>query len=202
MKDPLDVEIDRSIKFVAFVAVIVPVAYMLWFWCFHKLPPSESPSAWGEFGDFIGGIVNPLIAYSAFYWLAKSVRLQKTELTETRKALEESQKAQEDQARSTLASTKLQFINIELEAINSQILAERAYVNQLLSQAKQHGIEYTVVTKLGKNEKLEDFLPSLNAEIDKLVSRRDRLIDKAKLISPDLDEQQPANTEETFVEKP
>ncbi len=202
MKDPLDVEIDRSIKFVAFIAVLVPAAYILWFWFIHKLPPSESPSAWGEFGDFIGGIVNPLIAYSAFYWLAKSVRLQKTELTETRKALEESQKAQEDQARSTLASTKLQFINIELEAINTQLLAERAYVNQLLSQAQHHGTQYTVVTKLGKNEKLEDFLPSLNAKIDDLVSRRNRLIEKAKSISPDLDEQQSANADKTLVEQP
>ena len=192
MKDTLDTEIDRSIKFVAIVAVLVPLVYMFWFCFIHKLPPSESPSAWGEFGDFIGGIVNPLIAFSAFYWLAKSVRLQKTELVETRKALEESKKAQEDQARSTLASTKLQFINIELESINSQLLAERAYVNLLINQAQINGIAFTVVTKLGKNEKLEDFLPSLNAVIDELASRRNLLIEKAKSISPDLDEQQPA----------
>ena len=192
MKDTLDTEIDRSIKFVASVAVLVPLVYMFWFWFIHKLPPSESPSAWGEFGDFIGGIVNPVIAFSAFYWLAKSVRLQKTELVETRKALEESQKAQEDQAKSTLASTKLQFINIELEAINFPLLAERAYVNLLINQAQIHGLESTVVTKLGKNEKLGDFLPSLNAVIDELASRRNLLIERAKSISPDLDEQQPA----------
>lgn len=176
----------RSIKFVSFVSVLVPVTYMLWFWFGHDFVASDSTSTWGEFGDFVGGVLNPVIAFSAFYWLAKSVELQKVELVETRKALVDSQKAQEDQAGSFLASTKLQFINIELEAINSQLLAERAYINQLLSQAQAYGMQYTVVTKMAKNEKLEDVLPRINSEISVLSEKRDLLIQQAKSIAPDL----------------
>ncbi len=137
-------------------------------------------------GDFIGGFLNPIIAFSAFYWLATSVLLQKTELADTRKSLEASQKAQEEQAKTFLTSTKLQYINIQLEATNSQILAERAYINQLIQQAQVHGVQYTVVTKFGLDEKLAKILPELNKELELLSSKRTQLMKQAEEIAPDI----------------
>ncbi|MGL4232790.1 MAG: putative phage abortive infection protein [Casimicrobium sp.] len=42
---------------------------------------------WGQFGDYIGGIMNPLIAFAALYALVVSIRIQRRELKDTRKEL-------------------------------------------------------------------------------------------------------------------
>jgi len=86
----LEKSIKRSLKLVTGTMALAMAGYFLWFFAYHSQPLSPNTSAWGEFGDFIGGLLNPLVAYSAFYWLTRSVLLQKEELLETRKALEES----------------------------------------------------------------------------------------------------------------
>jgi hypothetical protein len=52
---------------------------------------------WGTFGDYVGGILNPVIASFAFYLIAKTYELQKTELKATRGLLEVSTDAQKKQ---------------------------------------------------------------------------------------------------------
>jgi len=44
---------------------------------------SESNDKWGAFGDYVGGILNPIIAAFAFYLIAKTYELQKSESTKT-----------------------------------------------------------------------------------------------------------------------
>lgn len=44
----------------ALLAIIAPVAYYIH--DFHKLDRSSVPSDWGPFGDFFGGILNPIIS--------------------------------------------------------------------------------------------------------------------------------------------
>jgi hypothetical protein len=58
---------------------------------------SSDNQVWGTFGDYIGGILNPIIAAFAFYLIAKTYELQKRELVETRNLLEISTKAQKQQ---------------------------------------------------------------------------------------------------------
>ncbi len=41
---------------------------------------SEKNEVWGAFGDYFGGILNPVIAAFAFYLIAKTYELQKREL--------------------------------------------------------------------------------------------------------------------------
>ncbi|MEG8241300.1 hypothetical protein MKR66_16250 [Acinetobacter baumannii] len=48
---------------------------------------TEAAQHWGTVGDFFGGILNPIFALFAFYWLTYSVRLQIKELAETRNEL-------------------------------------------------------------------------------------------------------------------
>lgn len=82
-------EVTRSRKFVLGVAVVAPAAYGLWFFVINNSQLSTHTGDWGAFGDFVGGLVNPLVAFFAFYWLTKSVLIQKEELSETRCALVE-----------------------------------------------------------------------------------------------------------------
>lgn len=72
--------------------------YIVYFAVVLGQNPAKDADKWGQFGDFFGGILNPLVAFAAFYWLTQSVKLQKKELTETRKALEKAAEAQREQA--------------------------------------------------------------------------------------------------------
>ena len=73
------------------VGTCVIIAY---FWFFHSLPPASNPDKWGTFGDYFGGLMNPVVAFAAFYWLTQSVKLQKAELKETRDELRKAAEAQ------------------------------------------------------------------------------------------------------------
>lgn len=72
-------------------AICVVIAY---FGYFHSLPPASEPDKWGTFGDYFGGLMNPVVAFAAFYWLTQSVKLQKTALKETRDELNKATDAQ------------------------------------------------------------------------------------------------------------
>lgn len=70
------------------IAVILVVVYPIWFWGFNDLPPADKdPEPWGQFGDFIGGILNPLVALFALYWLTRSIGIQREELAATKQEL-------------------------------------------------------------------------------------------------------------------
>lgn len=64
---------------------------------FYHLPATESPGAWGTFGDYVGGLLNPLISALTLFVAISVWQLQKQELEETRKALEEQAKTAEQQ---------------------------------------------------------------------------------------------------------
>jgi hypothetical protein len=66
---------------------------------FQKLPANENPAAWGTFGDYMGDLLNPLISLFTLIVAMKVWGLQKTELLETRKAVEEQGKTAEQQRR-------------------------------------------------------------------------------------------------------
>lgn len=70
--------------------VALPLAYYLWWYVNAELPKNVTePSAWGSFGDFVGGLLNPIVAFLALFWLTRSIQIQRSELRETRLALDE-----------------------------------------------------------------------------------------------------------------
>ncbi|MFI3137853.1 MAG: hypothetical protein QX197_13845, partial [Methylococcaceae bacterium] len=105
------------------IAVAVVGFYMF---NFHKGLSVEN-EIWGTFGDYVGGILNPVIAGFAFYLIAETYKLQKKELEATRKLLQVSADAQKDQiklaaltARLNLNLTKISLLKTE----NFELLKE------------------------------------------------------------------------------
>lgn len=94
----LENAINRTKLFAIAFIIIIPAVYFIWFYFLNDQPLSKDSSMWGTFGDFIGGVLNPVVALLAFYWLTKSVLIQKTELAETQKILAETEKAQRNQS--------------------------------------------------------------------------------------------------------
>lgn len=64
---------------------------------FQQLPTTENPGAWGTFGDFLGGLLNPLVSTLTLFVAISVWRLQKVELEQTKQALEEQAKTAEQQ---------------------------------------------------------------------------------------------------------
>lgn len=80
-------------------AASLPIAYWVWFSLINNVEAAKTdPSRWGSFGDFIGGILNPVVAFLALFWLTRSIAIQREELRDTKIALEKSYEAQRQQA--------------------------------------------------------------------------------------------------------
>lgn len=73
------------------LGIIIVTAYFVYF---KEQPAATDPDKWGTFGDYFGGLMNPIVAFAAFYWLTQSVKLQKQELKETRDELRDAANAQ------------------------------------------------------------------------------------------------------------
>lgn len=66
---------------------------------FRAMPATENPAAWGTFGDFIGGLMNPLVSVLTLFVAISVWRLQKAELELTRSEMAQTKEAMEDQAK-------------------------------------------------------------------------------------------------------
>lgn len=109
------------------ICLIVLVVSVFYFANFHN-GLSEKNEVWRTFGDYFGGIVNPVIAAFAFYLIAKTYELQKRELEATRSLLEVSTDAQKNQIKLAALTAllnsnlmRIDRINLDLDRINKSI---------------------------------------------------------------------------------
>ena len=141
LPDPL-ADLDRSILrahlLVQFFALATLLSYVAWFWCVKRLPLADSGGTWGTFGDFIGGVLNPVVAYAAFYWLTQSVRLQKQELTETRLALRDAATSQAETAAHARMSVRLGALTALTNSIAAEVSAVRLQMQFVSDQVARN----------------------------------------------------------------
>lgn len=125
-------------------AMILAFSYFIYFSLILGQPASIDADKWGQFGDFFGGILNPIVAFAAFYWVRKSVLLQKKEMRETSQALADAARSQSLIVRqgrksvmisgyTALASaeqSRLDLANQKLESLKSEKLAVSRFKNE------------------------------------------------------------------------
>lgn len=109
-------------RWLTFFAAALIISYVAYFGLFLGQPRAVDSDKWGAFGDFFGGVLNPIVAFAAFYWLTQSVKLQKQELAETRAEL----------AKSADAQRQL----VENANLSLQVSATAALVNSVEGQLK------------------------------------------------------------------
>lgn len=175
-----------SVTVLAIIASVLLLAYTLWFFVYLGEPLSPTPSVWGAFGDYVGGILNPLVASFALYWLVTSVRLQKQELYETRLELTKAGKAQEKQARMQLFSSQISGWSVRLENILRDIQSVRDDLNFVRNSARDQvwcdirgrRINYTDAMEL--IESLEDRERLLNEMRETVDSKIKELLNEVE----------------------
>jgi uncharacterized membrane protein len=95
---------SRNISFIALIAGVLFFISTLSFYAFNffDTPISDDPNDWGVLGDFIGGLVNPLLGLVTIWLLTVSLRQNNQMLEQARKelkaTLEELKRGQEIQA--------------------------------------------------------------------------------------------------------
>lgn len=116
------------------IAVAVVLTYVVSLWHVHGLTATNDPSAWGQFGDYVGGLLNPLIAGLAFYWLTQSVQLQHKEMSETREALKQSAAAQDLQVEQAVKAAQINALHALLTSHNQEIAVLSDLENQAVNK--------------------------------------------------------------------
>ncbi|WP_421715687.1 putative phage abortive infection protein [Arcobacter arenosus] len=147
-------EFNKSLKvFIIIGAIFILCVLMFYLIKFSHLGISNDQAIWAQFGDYFGGVLNPVFAFLAFIALLITIKLQnealnqsKDELELTRKELEKSAKAQEEQS----ASLKLQNKATELQIFeNTFFKLIELWVNTRtnIKYGKYYGLEAVIQIK-------------------------------------------------------
>lgn len=72
---------------VLLIAAVLLVS--IYVWVFYALPWTSDPSAWGSFGDYMGGLLNPIVSTMTLIIAIKVWVQQRQELEETKQALKD-----------------------------------------------------------------------------------------------------------------
>lgn len=75
-------------KFAATVAALVLLSYIVFFYLYNSFEFGGTQE-WGEFGDYFGGILNPVIGLATAYLVLETIRLNKIEFEKSRHYLAE-----------------------------------------------------------------------------------------------------------------
>lgn len=187
-KDMELITLERSINRTKIVAVsaffLVPLSYFLWFWVVKGQPLSPSAGDWGTFGDFIGGLLNPLIAFFAFYWLTQSIKLQKRELGETKDALIKSSDAQNKQVQNQVLANKLLLLDSKIRSCISDIEFLYSEVQSLSGDTNTKiGFDGQVVAPSKRIPVIQQKINSLKSKRDEYHAQMDFVLEEMERIS-------------------
>jgi len=211
--EELERETRRNKFFVISMLLFVLSVYLFYFGVKLGLPLTKDPNVFGTFGDFVGGVLNPVVALFAFFWLSKSVLIQKLELSETKRALQDSSKEQAKQAKLMYSTTLLTSLNTQINSVIEEIKLHRTYLQHLISQDRSSlGSDTTsrIITIDGSlistKQELSDKINQMNGYIVGLVKDRNKLIREVKSIQDTTETyqkwEQLANDEETATPDP
>lgn len=168
-------------KWVIVAAAIIALgAYALEFWCRDF---SSDPAEWGQFGDYMGGILNPIVAFGAFLWLVASVRVQERELSDTKTTLKKTLDEQRRQAEISLLTARIESLNIELSSIVNELNHYRSRQLKLLDHANRPDSPRSSVNEYGDPIAIDVTRMEINRMIGALEAEEKRIIDEVRTIS-------------------
>lgn len=168
--------------YVGFVFLI----YFLWFGVLTSSAISHETSKWGEFGDYIGGALNPVLALAAFFWLTKAVSYQKEELIEAAAALEDTSRSGRAQVE-VMANTAKQ--NAHTALLNSvisdieQLRSDARFIAGQLTIDRQGTSTIMIITPAGvemSSGNGREHLKKMQEQLQQLITERNRLKEVVK----------------------
>lgn len=147
---------------VGFVLASLGGVVVLYVVNFGHLGLSQDTDDWGSFGDYVGGVLNPIVAFAALAVLAYSVSIQRRELHEARKTM----RAQADHAEDMVYLSALVAV-IEYHERTMQVLQDELRGLPAQGTALQ-------------NTLVQDRKAQLQTEIQTATRKRDGLLVKVE----------------------
>ena len=163
---------NKSILTITLLIVSIPFGFYIY--QFNDRPLSYDPGHWAQFGDYIGGLLNPILSAAAFILLLKTIaqndealKLNAEELALTRAELQKSAQAQ-------IQQTEIDKINLS-DRRNSE--SQQRYSNYIDSLRD----EIIGITELKQMKLAVDYSPiSLRDLISQSSNNRSTVIDYSR----------------------
>jgi hypothetical protein len=103
--------------------LIAALAILIYAWTFSHLPHNQDPGAWGTFGDYFGGLLNPVVSTLTLFVAVAVWQLQREAIALQRSELEETRAVLAEQAQTGTQQREEQrffdFLNIYLRTVDS-----------------------------------------------------------------------------------
>jgi uncharacterized membrane protein len=122
-------QIRRSATlFLALLGITIAIVLAIYFYKFHGALSSD-PAAWGQMGDFFGGILNPILGFCSFVSLLLALVVQAGQLETASAAFAQSQRESAKSNEDFLACIAL--VNAMALSLREQTVAARTGVDIL-----------------------------------------------------------------------
>jgi len=125
--DFLSNNINKLLFALAIIAVVVAIVAFASYRITFPGSIAQEHVVWGEFGDFIGGVLNPIFAFFAFLALLITIIIQNRELSISSAELEKSAKALQEQSDSlrkqNFENTFFQMVRLHNDIVNDMYIA-------------------------------------------------------------------------------
>jgi hypothetical protein len=145
-------------------AIVIALLLLAGFIDQFGLTPADKQEVWGQFGDFLGGILNPLFSIIGLFALLHTIVLQSRELASSTKELKSSAKALKKQnrhnARQQFDNNLFQLLTLNISQANSVTHGYMSGKSQGISTFESAYYDFTRGWDLNKasgNEWIEKF---------------------------------------------
>ena len=174
--------IARNHPFVLVICTLVLVVLGLYFGNFHY-GLSDKNDDWGTFGDYFGGILNPILAAFVLYWIVETYKLQKTELQETKRLINDQVKLAALTALLNSNLTRISLLKSErIELLNEIPVNLRHQATDTRSNEDMEPIDVGVEKSLsGEYFPRVQKLREINGEIKSLIDENNELEEQIKV---------------------
>ncbi|MBE5147672.1 hypothetical protein HJ042_05980 [Vibrio parahaemolyticus] len=141
------------------------------------MPISHDPEKWGPFGDFFGGVLNPILAFISFLALLYTIYMQQVELSLTRAELERSVSAQQETA--SFAKSQNEITIEQIKSIESNEKKNDIYKLIGSIENKVSSVLSSEVRSYRTNNDitLEKVFYFINRDIDNGALTKDKIVD-------------------------
>ena len=137
MKDKQEKWWNSPFIIIATIAIII--VYGSYIFNFYNQTISKSSGDWGTFGDFIGGTLNPTLAFLSLLAILQTIRIQSKELAKSSEALELSKK---ELSRSASAQEK-QLESIKIQNFENTFFNLLKFHNSIVNNFKLSRYDYS-----------------------------------------------------------
>ncbi len=144
---------------------VVIAVFVLYFSQFGKGHLATDQSTWGQFGDFVGGTLNPILSFLAFTILSVALLLQARQLEASRQESEETRLAGVRASAATARQIQLLERSLRLIAVNQIVSYADSWTSRAATRPMTTGEASIAQAWRAKQTELSGYVEALYQEV-------------------------------------